>query len=59
VEAACQVKEDVTKSYHEGEKVLMVHGGADKVERFLEVSAYAEGGRKGVLWLPEGLFGWG
>jgi hypothetical protein len=59
VEAACQVKEDVAKSYHEGEKVLMVHGGANKSWRFLEVSIYAEGGHKGVLWLPKGRFGWG
>ena len=44
VEAACQVKEDVARSYREGEKVLMVHGGANKVGRFLEVSVYAEGG---------------
>ena len=54
VEVASQVKEDIVKSYHEGDKVLMVHGGANKAGRFLEVSVYAEGGRKGVLWLPEG-----
>jgi hypothetical protein len=59
VEAACQVKEDVARSYREGDKVLMVHGGANKAGRFLEVSEYAEGGRKGVLWLPEGRFGRG
>jgi hypothetical protein len=59
VEAACQVKEDVANSYREGDKVLMVHGGANKAGRFLEVSEYAEGGRKGVLWLPEGRFGRG
>jgi hypothetical protein len=43
VEAARQVKEDVTKSYREGEKVLMVHEGANKARRFLEVFVYAEG----------------
>jgi hypothetical protein len=37
----------------------MVHGGSNKAGRYLEVSVYAEGGCKGVLWLPEGLFGWG
>jgi hypothetical protein len=37
----------------------MVHGGANKVGRILEVSVYAEGGRKGVLWLLKGLFGRG
>ena len=62
MEAACQVKEDVAndaKSYCEGDKVLMVHGGANKAGRSLEVSVYAKGGRKGVLWLPEGCFGQG
>jgi hypothetical protein len=37
----------------------MVHGGSNKARRYLEVSVYVEGGRKGVLWLPEGRFGWG
>jgi hypothetical protein len=60
VEEACLEKEDITKSYREGGKVLMVHGGANKAGRFLEVFVYAEGGRKGVLWLPDGRFrrGW-
>ena len=59
VEVASKVKEDIAKSYREGDKVLMVHGGANKVGRFLEVSVYAKGGHKGVLWLPEGRFGRG
>jgi hypothetical protein len=59
VEAASQVKDDIAKSYREGDKVLMVHGGVNKAGRFLEVSVYAEGGRKGVIWLPEGRFGRG
>ena len=59
VEAACQVKEDITKSFHEGEKALMVHGGANKAGRFLEVAVFAEGGRKGGVWLPEGRDGRG
>jgi hypothetical protein len=33
---------------------VMVHGGAHKAGRFLEVAVFAEGGRKGGLWLPEG-----
>jgi hypothetical protein len=57
VEAARQVKEDVTKSYREGEKVLMVHEGANKARRFLEVFVYAERGRKGVLWLRRTVLG--
>jgi hypothetical protein len=51
VEVASKVKDDITKSYCEEDKVLMVHGGVNKVGRFLEVSVYAEGGCKGVLWL--------
>ena len=54
VEAACQVKEDIAKSFSEGDKALMVHGGANKTGRFLEVAVFAEGGCKGGVWLPEG-----
>ena len=46
-----QVKEVIAKSYREGDKVTMVHGGGNKAGRFLEVSVFAEGGRKGVIWL--------
>ena len=59
VEAACLVEENIAKSFREGNKEFMVHGGANKGGRFLEVSIYAEGGRKGVLWIPEGRFGQG
>jgi hypothetical protein len=59
VEAACLVKENIAKSFREGDKALMVHEGAYKVGRFLEVVVLAEGGRKGGLWLPEGRDGWG
>jgi len=52
-------KEDFVKSYRVDEKVLMVHGGGNKVGRYLEVAVYAEGGRKGIIWLPEGRGGWG
>ena len=51
--------EDLALSYCEGDKVTMVHGGGNKTGRFLEVSALAEGGRKGVIWLPEGRYGQG
>ena len=30
VEEASKVKDDITKSYREGDKVLMVHGGVNK-----------------------------
>jgi hypothetical protein len=54
VEVACQV-ENIAKSFREGDKALMVHGGANKAGRFLEVAVYVEGGWKGGLWLPEGV----
>jgi hypothetical protein len=53
------VREEITKSYREGDKFTMVHGGGNKAGRFLEVSILAEGGRKGVIRLPEGCFGMG
>ena len=49
-----QVKVDIAKSYREGNKALMVHGGVNKAGSFLEVAVFAEGGRKGIIWLPEG-----
>jgi hypothetical protein len=54
-----KVKDDIANSCREGDKVLMVHGGVNKAGRFLEVPVYAEGGRRGVLWLPEGCYGQG
>ena len=57
VEAACLVKENITKSFREGDKALMVHGGDNKVGRLLEVAVVAEGGRRqlvapgGVRWV--------
>jgi hypothetical protein len=61
VEVAIQarVKEEIAKTFREGDKATMVHGGGNKAGRFLEVSVMAEGGRKGVIWLPEGRFGRG
>jgi len=51
--------EDFAKSYCEVEKVLMVRGAGNKADYFLEVAVYVEGGRNGIIWLPEGLGGWG
>ena len=59
MEVASQVKDEIAKSSHEGDKVLMVNGGVNKAGRFLEVSVYAKGSRKEVLWLPEGRYGRG
>ena len=39
--------------FREGDKALMIHGGANKAGRFLEVAVFVEGGRKGGLWLLE------
>jgi hypothetical protein len=54
-----QVKEEIAKTFHEGDKATMLHEGGNKARRFLEVSVMAESGRKGVIWLPEGHFGRG
>jgi hypothetical protein len=40
-------------------KVLFVRGGSNKAARFSEVAVYAEGGRKGMIWLLEGCEGRG
>jgi hypothetical protein len=37
----------------------MVCGGGNKADCYLEVSVYAEGGWKGIIWVPEGRGGWG
>jgi hypothetical protein len=52
-------KEDFVKSFQEDVKVLFVRGGSNKAARFSEVAVYAEGGRKGMIWLPEGCEGRG
>jgi hypothetical protein len=54
-----QGKEDFVKSFHEEVEVLMVCKGSNKASRFLEAVVFAEGGRKGVIWLPAGCGGWG
>jgi hypothetical protein len=53
------VKKDFVKSYRKDVKTLMVHRGGNKAGRYPEVATYADGGRKGVIWLPEGREGWG
>jgi hypothetical protein len=40
--------------------MLMVHGrGGKQGRQILGGGHYAEGGRKGIIWLPEGKNGWG
>jgi hypothetical protein len=48
------VKEDFVRTYCEEAKALMAHGGGNKAGRFLEVAAYIEGGRKGMISILEG-----
>ncbi len=50
---------DFVKYFREDTKALMVRGNGNKAGRFLEVVAYAEGGRKWPIWLLEGRAGWG
>jgi hypothetical protein len=52
------VKKDFVKSYCEDVKALMVREGGNKAGRYLEVVVFVEGGRKGVIWLPEDREGW-
>jgi hypothetical protein len=52
-------KEDSVKYFHEEGKTLMVSGCGNKAGRYLEVTAYAEGGQKGIIWIPEAHYGWG
>jgi len=43
------VKKDFVKSYRKYVKALMVCGGGNKANCYLEVATYAEDGRKGVV----------
>jgi hypothetical protein len=53
------VKKDFVMSYREDVKALMVRRGGNKAGCYLEVAVFTEGGRKGVIWFPEGREGWG
>jgi hypothetical protein len=37
----------------------MVHKGCNKFGRFFVATIFAEGGRRGGIWFPEGHVGWG
>jgi hypothetical protein len=43
------MRDEFVKSFREDEKVLMVRRERNKVGRFLEVAAYAEGGWQGII----------
>jgi hypothetical protein len=51
----CPGEKDFIRSFREGSKVLIVRRGGNVAGRFLEVAVYAVGGRRGVIYFPEGL----
>jgi hypothetical protein len=50
---------DFVRSFKEGSKVLIVRQGGNPAGRFLEVAVYAMGGRRGIIYIPEGYEGQG
>jgi hypothetical protein len=61
VEEACetQKREDFARSLCDEVRVLKVRMGRNRAGSFLEAAVFVEGGRKGVIRLPEGRGGWG
>jgi hypothetical protein len=51
--------EDFVRSFREGSKVLIVRRGGNVARRFLEVAVYTLGGRRGIIYIPEGCDGRG
>jgi hypothetical protein len=49
-----QMKEDFARMHRDGARVLKVRLGSNKAGCFLEVAVFVEGGRKGVIRIPEG-----
>jgi hypothetical protein len=54
-----QKKEEFARSFRDEVRVLKVRMGSNKAGCFLEVAVFVEGGRKGVIRIPEGHGGWG
>jgi hypothetical protein len=52
-------EKDFVRSFREGSKVLIVRRGGNVAGRFLEVAVYAVGGRRGIIYFPEGYEGRG
>jgi hypothetical protein len=50
---------DFVRSFREGSKVIIVRRGGNAAGRFIEVAAYALGGLRGIIYIPEGWNGWG
>jgi hypothetical protein len=56
VEEACetQKREDFARLLYDEVRVLKVRMGRNRAGSFLEAAVFVEGGRKGVIRLPEG-----
>jgi hypothetical protein len=54
-----QRREDFARLLCDEVRVLKVRMGRNMAGCFLEVAVFVEGGRKGVIRLPEGRGGWG
>jgi hypothetical protein len=54
-----QRKGDFARSFRDEVRTLKVRMGSNQAGCFLEVAVFVEGGRKGVIRLPEGRGGWG
>ena len=49
-----QRKKDFARTFRDEVRVLKVRLGSNKAGCFLEVAVFVEGGRKGVIRIPEG-----
>jgi hypothetical protein len=52
-------EQEIVNSFREGSKLLIARRGGNKDGRFLEVSSFRLGGRKGFIVILEGCGGWG
>jgi hypothetical protein len=52
-------EQDFIKSFREGSKVLIARTGGNRAGRFLEATTFGLGGRKGLIFIPEGRGGRG
>jgi hypothetical protein len=55
----CSEEKDFIRSFREGSKVLIFRQGGNAAGRFLEVAVYGVGGRRGIIFIPEGRDGRG
>jgi hypothetical protein len=50
--------QDFIRSFREWLKILIAQRGGNQAGRFLKAAAFATGGRKGFIVIPEGRRGW-